>query len=165
VYRRPLLPRGTTAPLRLEGDGFVLRPLTVHDVVRDFDAVMSSAERLRGHMDPDDPWPHGLTLEENLVDLGWHQRETTSGHSFAFTVVTPDEAQCLGCTYLYPSDKAGFDAMAFWWVRTSEVAGGLDARLGGAFRSWLERDWPPLRIAFPGRDQPWDAWRSLSNAT
>lgn len=126
---------------------------------------MSSAERLRGHMDPDDPWPEGLTLEENLVDLGWHQRETTAGHSFAFTVVTPDERRCLGCTYVYPSDRAGYDAMAFWWVRTSEVASGLDLRLGDRFRRWLDDDWPLQKIAFPGRDLPWEDWRRLPSAT
>ena len=26
-------------------------------------------------MEPDGNWPRGLTLEEDLIDLGWHQRE------------------------------------------------------------------------------------------
>ncbi|TVQ34432.1 MAG: GNAT family N-acetyltransferase [Geminicoccaceae bacterium] len=161
AYRRPLLPGGMVAPTRLQGKGFVLRPLTIHDVVKDYDAVMSSVDRLVGHMDPVSDWPRGLSLEANLVDLAWHQREFTMGHSFAYTVVRPDDARCLGCAYVYPSDRAGYAAMAFWWVRTSEAETGLDDRLGRAFRQWLEADWPLRPIAFPGRDIGWDRWRTL----
>jgi hypothetical protein len=47
-------------------------------------------------------------------------------------------------------------------VRTSAVAGGLDGKLGGAFRHWLAGAWPFKRVAFPGRDIPWDAWNALA---
>ncbi|MEO1089367.1 MAG: GNAT family N-acetyltransferase [Pseudomonadota bacterium] len=158
AYRRPLLPDGVVPPLVLEGAGFRLRPLTIHDLVRDYDAVMSSVDRLRGAMDPSSAWPVGLTLEDDLIDLAWHQREFTLGHSFAYSVVSPDEVRCLGCAYVYPSDRWGFDAMAFYWVRASEAATGLDERLGVAFRAWLRDDWPLDTIAFPGRDVAWADW-------
>ena len=145
-------------PERLEGDGFHLRPLTIHDLVKDFDAVMTSADRLVGGMDPADTWPRGLTLEEDLIDLAWHQREFTLRHSFAYTVMSPDEAACLGCAYLYPTGAEGYDAVAFYWVRTSEVDGGLEARLGAALRTWLAGRWPFARVAFPGRDIDWADW-------
>ena len=48
-------------------------------------------------MEPGDTWPDGLTLEVNLIDLAWHQREFTIGHSFAYTVMNDDESRCLGC--------------------------------------------------------------------
>ena len=158
MYRRPLVPDGFEVPERLEGDGFHLRPLTIHDLVKDFDAVMASADRLVGAMDPADAWPRGLTLEEDLIDLAWHQREFTLRHSFAFTVMSPDESTCLGCAYLYPTGVEGYDAVAFYWVRTSEVAGGLDGRLGTAWRAWLADRWPFARVAFPGRDIDWADW-------
>lgn len=157
MYKRPLLPPGAAAPLSIEGPGFRMRPLRLADAEKDYEAVMASAERLKGWMDPDDPWPEGLTLHENRVDLGWHEREFTSGHSFAWTVVAPDDSCVLGCAYLYPSDKAGCAAMAFWWVRTGAPE-GFDAAVGAAFRAALA-GLPLSPIAFPGRDVPWEAWR------
>jgi hypothetical protein len=99
---RPFVPDGFVVPERLEGDGFHLRMLTIHDLVKDYDAVMTSADRLAGLMDPADTWPRGLTLEDDLIDLGWHQREFTLRRSFAYTVMSPDEQTCLGCAYAAP---------------------------------------------------------------
>jgi hypothetical protein len=157
MYKRPLLPNGIRPPERFAGAGFIARPLRLADAEDDFAAVMDSAARLRGAMDPDDPWPEGLTLPENMVDLGWHEREHTAGHSFAWTLRDPDDRLTLGCAYLYPSDRAGFDAMAFWWLRTGHEA--LDAPLGAAFRALLAK--LPLTTALPGRDIAWHDWMTL----
>jgi len=135
--------------------------LTVDDVVKDFEAVTASRATLKGVMSATGPWPEGLTIKENLIDLGWHQREFTQRHSFAYTVMSNDESQCLGCCYIYPSDKQGFEVMAFYWARGDEWGRGPDERLGKAFRDWLKRDWPFRSIAFPGRDIPWSEWERL----
>jgi len=155
VYSRPLVPDGFVVPLRLEAEGFTLRPLTVDDVVQDYDAVMTSVDRLVGVLDGTD-WPRGLTLAEDLVDLGWHQREFTLRHSFAYTVFTPDDSVCLGCVYLYPRDgvPVGDAVDVYLWVRTGEVAGGLDGRLEAAVRAWVETEWPFTDVRYPGRDAP-----------
>ncbi len=150
MYHRPLLPRGIRPPDTFAGPGFAARPLRLADAAGDFAAVMASTERLRGWMDPADPWPDGLTLHENRVDLGWHEREFTSGHSYAWTVRDPHDRLTLGCCYLYPSDVPGFDAMAFWWVRTGFEA--LDAPLGDAFQVLIAT--LPVSCCFPGRDHP-----------
>ena len=46
--------------------------LKVSDVVKDYDAVMSSIEHLQKTkpFGPNQKWPKGLTLEQNLIDLG-----------------------------------------------------------------------------------------------
>ena len=160
-YWRRLVPDDFEVPHRLDADGFHLRMLTVNDLVKDYDAVMSSKAQLKGSMNPDGTWPEGLTIEDDLVDLGWHQREFRLGRSFAYTVMSPDESVCLGCCYIYPSDKSGFDAKAFWWVRSSALADGLDGRLEAAFRAWLRDCWPFKSVAFPGRDIAWSAWQKL----
>jgi hypothetical protein len=156
MYKRPLLPAGRRPPDSFAGPGFIARPLRLTDAEDDFDAVMASADRLRGAMDPADPWPDGLALHENRVDLGWHEREFTAGHSYAWTVRDPEDRLTLGCAYLYPADREGFDAMAFWWARTGHEA--LDAPLGAAFRALIAA--LPLACAFPGRDQPWEDWQA-----
>ena len=158
MYKRPLVPDDFVVPQRLDGVGFHLRMLSVHDVIKDYAAVMESGDRLFRFMDPHEDWPRGLTVDENLIDLGWHQREFTLRHSFAYTVMNDDESRCLGCCYIYPSDRPGYDAMAFYWARESEYREGFDEPLGRAFREFLATRWPFGKVAFPGRDIPWSGW-------
>jgi hypothetical protein len=94
----PLVPTDFGVPQKLETSEFRLRMLTINDVVRDYDAVMSSVEHLKTIW-PASTWPDGLTLEQNLIDLGWHQKEFQMRRSFAYTVVTPSESQVTGCVY------------------------------------------------------------------
>ena len=164
MYSRPIVPPDFVVPQRLEEEGFHLRMLCVDDVVKDFDAIMASRTTLKAIMSPTDPWPEGLTLAENLIDLGWHQREFTLGHSFAYTVMAPDESHCLGCCYIYPSDRQGYDAAAFYWGRGDRLQEGLEERIGLAFRAWLKRRWPFKMVAFPGRDISWETWGGLAHA-
>src|SRR3954468_22283829 len=96
------------APPLLETERVLLRPLTIHDVDRDYDAVMSSVDHLARTSERG--WPRGLTLEQNLIDLAWHQKNHQLGVAFTYTVVPLDEHRCLGCVYLEPTDRAGFDA-------------------------------------------------------
>ena len=123
-------------PERLEGDGFCLRPLTIHDLLRDYEAVVSSCEHLQS-LDPGSSWPGGLTLEQNLIDLGWHEKEFQRRSSFAYTVVDTDDVRTLGCVYIYPSAQAGCDAEVFLWARQSELANNLETRLLEAVRHWM----------------------------
>ncbi len=134
--------------------------LTVNDVVKDYDAVMTSAEHLKTIW-PDSTWPEGLTLEQDLIDLGWHQKEFQRRRSFAYTVVTPSESQVTGCVYINPTTKRGYDAVVYLWARASELKGGLEQRLYSSVREWIAKNWPFQKVAYPGRDISWDSWRSL----
>ena len=67
-------------------------------------------------------------FEQDLIDLGWHHKEFQQRRSFAYTVMSLDEAACLGCLYIEPTKLRGYDAEAHCWVRTSH-AETLDARL------------------------------------
>jgi hypothetical protein len=158
--RIPFVPSDFAVPEKLETDEFRLRMLTIHDVVKDYDAVMTSVNHLRTIW-PGGRWPEGLTLEQNLIDLGWHQREFQTRRSFAYTVVTPSESMVVGCVYIEPTNRRGYDAAVFLWARQSELAGGLETRLYTAVRSWIAKDWPFEAVAFPGRDIAWDDWRSI----
>lgn len=147
----PFVPPDFVVPLRLEHPNFVLRPLLITDVVKDYDAVMTSIAELRGIFGPTSDWPSpDLSFEQDLIDLGWHHKEFQRRSSFAYTVFDPGETLCLGCTYIYPSARADCDADAYCWIRSSHAA-ALDRLLYEAFKTWLESDWPFARIAFPGR--------------
>jgi hypothetical protein len=156
----PFVPADFRVPDKLENKEFRLRMLTVNDVVKDYDAVMTSIEHLKTIW-PDSKWPEGLTFEQDLIDLGWHQKEFQIRRSFAYTVVTPSESQVTGCVYINPTSKRGYDAVVFLWARQSELKGGLEQRLYSSVREWIHKDWPFKKVAYPGRDISWDAWRSL----
>lgn len=158
----PFLPREFVVPERLETERFRLRPLTIHDVAKDYDAVMTSREHLWGLFGEGWGWPpKDLTLEQDLIDLGWHQKEGQCRSSFVFAAMSPDEKRLLGCVYIDPPAKAGYDAEACWWARQSELASGLEEELGAAFRAWLAAAWPFARILFPGRDLSWAEYEAL----
>jgi hypothetical protein len=148
----PFVPAEFAVPSRLEHPNFVLRPLRITDVVQDYDAVMTSIAQLRGIFGPGSDWPApDLSFEQDLIDLGWHHKEFQRRSSFAYTVLDTRENLCLGCTYLYPSARAGYDADAYCWIRSSHAA-ALDQVLYEAFKAWLNSAWPFERVAFPGRE-------------
>lgn len=159
--RKQFIPADYNIPQKLETDQFRLRMLTINDVVKDYDAVITSADHLRGVFGPDSTWPDGLTLEQDLIDLGWHQKEFQRRSSFAYTVMTPDESRCLGCVYIDPSSRSGYDAEVYMWVRKSELGKGLDPKLFGSVKEWVKREWPFDNVAYPGREIDWKTWQSM----
>jgi hypothetical protein len=152
------LPAHAALPEGFATDAFVVRPLTTADVLKDWDAVMEAPARLRGVFGPRSDWPpDDLSLEQDWIDLAWHQKEFQMRASFAWTVIAPDATRVLGCAYLFPTTHVGFDGEAYHWVRPS-LQSTLDAVLDVSMRAWLARALPFWRIAFPGRDQAWSAW-------
>lgn len=161
MYNRPLVPDDFEVPVLLETERMRLRPLTIDDAAKDFDAVASSEAQIRRLMQPIDGWPAGLTLEQNIIELGWHQTEFQLRTSFAYTVVTLDESQILGCMYIYPCFRAGHDVEIPMWVRESEADTGLDGHLYETVRQWIESSWPFSNPAYPGHAIDWKSWRAL----
>ena len=51
-------------------DEFILKPLTVSNLIKDYNPVMSSVDHLNGLIDTEYNWPVSLTIEENFVDFG-----------------------------------------------------------------------------------------------
>jgi hypothetical protein len=159
LYNLPLVPDNFDVPKLVQTDRLRLRPLTIHDAVKDFDAVVTSEERLRTVYEPGGDWPSGLTLEQNIIELGWHQAEFQLRTSFAYTVVSLDEAEVLGCVYIYPSLKDEYDAEITLWVRQSRVAEELDQHLFETVEPWIAEVWPFEKPAYPGRYISFDDWR------
>ncbi|MBK7471161.1 MAG: hypothetical protein IPI73_11545 [Betaproteobacteria bacterium] len=80
-------------------------PITT-DVFRT-DAVMSSREHLWQRFGANWGWPAAdMTIEQNIVDLGWHQKEFTLRSSFDYAVMSLDGARLLGCVYIDPPRSA-----------------------------------------------------------
>jgi hypothetical protein len=129
------VPDDFAVPAGLEHGRFRLRMLSVDDVVRDFDAINDRVNPA-GERQP----PFVETVRENLIDLGWHEKEFLVRRSFAYTMVAPDESRVLGCVYVEPSDT--HDAKVWMWVRQSAWDDGLDPVLETTVREWIAQDWP-----------------------
>jgi len=153
---KKFVPDDFIVPKKLETERFRLRMLTVDDVEKDYDAVMSSQKELRNPLD-ENSWPNkNMTLEEDLEDLRAHQDEFVKRIAFAYTVVSLDESICLGCVYIEPSSKESFDAEVYMWARSSELKNGLDELLYTTVKEWVKDRWPFKNVAYPGREISWD---------
>lgn len=139
-----LVPDDFEVPALLEQERFRLRMLSVDDVVKDFDAICDRVDP-QGRPQP----PFVPTVAENLVDLGWHQKEFELRRSFTYTVVAPDESRVLGCVYLYPHEEA--DVEVRMWVRGDAWGEGLDPLLEQAVRGWINEAWPFERVLYRDR--------------
>lgn len=150
--KTPWIPFSQTIPQGFETERLRLRPLTVHDAVKDYDAVMSSRAELWELFGAGTNWPaESLTLEQDLIDLAWHQKEFQINCSFTYTVAAPDESRVLGCVYLFPPTRSGCDVDIFYWVRSSERASNLSPHLWHRMQPWLRDEWRFKRVALPGR--------------
>jgi hypothetical protein len=141
-------PADSPVPRENRTERLILRPLRVADAELDYDAVRSSAAQLRRWSDS--TWPtDDFTLADNRADLVRHEREHDNRTAFTYTVLNPEEAQCLGCVYILPvwpaaeplCAGAAFAAAVGFWVRASESASGLDRHLLVTLRTWLRADW------------------------
>jgi len=125
---------------------YVLNVLTVKDVERDFEAVMESVDEIRASYAASG-WPDGLTLEENWLDLAWHQREFETKRSFTW-VIEDTNGDYVGCLYVYPSIIGEKAAEVKWWWRA-----GVDVdkeTFRADLATWLDsQDWPPLEFRLP----------------
>lgn len=159
---KPFVPNDFEVPKTFENQHFRIRMLTVNDVVKDYDAVMTSIDHLQEMFLPIWNWPtEELTIEQDLIDLGWHQKEFQRRSSYAYTVVSLDESQVLGCLYIDPCDKSSFDAEIYMWVRESELANNLDSILFSTVKEWIKDNWPFENPAYPIREISLEDWDSM----
>ncbi len=156
----PFIPPDAPIPEHLDAKEFRLRPLRMSDVDLDYAALMESKELLRRWSQSG--WPaDDFTLAQNAEDLEEHEREHDERTAFTFTVLDPEEAECLGCVYIRPlapllrPEDIGkaraedvYQGRVAFWVRQSRLKYDLDHRLLRALIQWFERDWPFTTVVF-----------------
>ena len=156
-----LVPDDFEVPESLQGDGFRLSMLTIHDTFKDYDAVMSSRENLTSVFGSHTEWPsEDLSIEQDMIDLGWHNKEFQTKTSFVYKVTSLYESKYYGCVYIYPPVKPENDVTIYMWVRKSEANTGLDGKLFSTVKDWISKEWPFKSVAYPGREIDWKTWES-----
>ena len=96
-------------------------------------------------------------MQDMLNEQGRFDRR----ESFAYAVLTEDGQREMGCVYVRPSDKAGFDAQVALWVTKADFDAGFDEELFEWTLKWIEEAWPFAEVAYPGRSIAWAAWDKL----
>jgi hypothetical protein len=147
---RPFVPAPFEPPLALDHQKFRLRPLGPEHNESDHAAWSGSLEHIRatpGFGDGD--WPAPMSLDANRDDLVRHASDFAARTGFTYTVLQPDSDTVIGCVYIYPTDRVGYDARCTSWVRAADA--GLDTPLHEAVRDWLARDFPFRSVDFAGR--------------
>ncbi len=121
-------------PRDVELGGFHLTPLSPEFVQEDFEAVTAAAHLLN---DIFDDWPADLTLEDNLLDLAWHEREFTSNRSFSW-IIRDQAGAYLGCFYLFPEIGARGRAKAALWFADIPEREASAGKLKPLLQDWLD---------------------------
>jgi hypothetical protein len=148
------LPPEFIVPSGAETQTIRLRSITIHDAFKDYDAVMSSRDHLWSRFGAVWGWPaEDLTLEQNIIDLAWHQKEFQLRSSFDYAAMSLDEKRLLGCVYIDPPHEPATDADVWFWARQSELASGLEQHLGEFVVSWLAEAWPFTNVTLNGQQR------------
>jgi len=146
----PFVPDAFTPPAGLAHRAFRLRPLGPEHNDSDFEAWSSSIEHIRRTPGFEGrSWPRPMTREENRADLVRHAADFAARRGFTYTVLAPDDATVIGCVYVYPSDRPGFDAQCSSWVRAADAH--VDPILWAAVAGWLAESWPFARVDYAVR--------------
>jgi RimJ/RimL family protein N-acetyltransferase len=146
----PFVPETFEVPLHLETPQFRLEPLGPQHNQPDFAAWSSSIDHI--HSTPgweESSWPSEMTLDENRDDLERHADDFANRLGFTYTVLDPEDADVIGCVYIYPARAESHDVRVLSWVRASRAE--LDAALWRAVSDWLDREWPFKRVDYAAR--------------
>ena len=137
----PLVPEGFAVPAGVRSELFVLEPLGVQHNVADHAAWTSSIEHIRATPGfAGRTWPAPMSLQENAADLVKHAHDFADRTGFTYTVLDPASGDVIGCVYIYPPRRDGYDVDVRSWVRADHA--GLDKPLHDLVCQWLAAAWP-----------------------
>ncbi len=156
-----IVPDSFTVPTTYVGDGYKLAPLGPAVAELDYKAYMSSIDHIKASMGGGN-WPRpDLTMADQAKDMAGEKAQWDGRKSFPFAVLTSDGSRELGCFYLRPSNKAGYDVAATMWVTQEAFDKGFEAKLYQDMKAWVSKAWPFEKVAWPGKDIPLAEWRAL----
>lgn len=153
-----LIPDSFEVPEKLETPDFIIRKLMFDDAELDYKAVMSSIDIIKKTRGGN--WPTAdLSFKDDQIDLAWHQREFEHRTSFAYTVMSLDENECLGCLYLYPpgyrsEETKDAEVDVSFWVTQKAYDQDLYPILYKTLYNWLESTWPFKIVAYSNKELP-----------
>ena len=138
MYSPKLFPALTCPSTGFEHAGIIVEPLSINHLIIDFEAVYVSRHKLHEQYNTPNQWPLSITLNDNLVDLGWHEKEFRDGTSFAYTVTNQSRSKCYGGIYIIPINQ---HLTLSFWLRTDGESPLDEASFEVLIRDWLANAW------------------------
>jgi len=89
-----------------------------------------------------------MSLDVNLADLERHARDFARREGFTYSIL--DDAEVIGCVYIYPSRTRGRDASVRSWVRESRS--DMDVTVWQDLSAWLATRWPFTNPDYTSRE-------------
>ena len=157
-----LVPDSFQVPTTYVGKTYKLVPLGPAVAELDYAAYMSSIDHIRKTQGGNWPRPD-LTMADQAKDMAGEKAQWDGRKSFPFAVLSLDGKKELGCFYLRPSPKEGYDVVATMWVIKEEFNRGFEDQLYRDMKAWVAQAWPFKKPAWRGREISADAWKALPN--
>lgn len=129
---------------------FQLKPLGPALARHDYNAYMSSIEHLQKTFSGGGRWPNDkITMADAIKDVEGEEARFKARKSFTYAVLSLDGAKELGCVYISPSRKEGYDAAVRLWVTKAEFDKGLQPVVLKEVKAWLAKEWPFKNVLYP----------------
>lgn len=129
----------------------VVEPLSIRHLLPDYLAVVANARLLhKQYSHLGNGWPINITLEDNLIDLAWHQKENADCNSFAYTIFCVDAPLCYGCIYINGRASA---ANLSYWLRGDIELPFTEAVFLETLHEWISREWGECQIEVENREK------------
>jgi hypothetical protein len=146
-----LVPADFAVPAGLRTELFVLEPLGPEHNEADHAAWTQSIQHIRQTPGfAGRTWPvDSMSLEQNAADLAMHARDFADRSGFTYTVLDPASGDVIGCVYIYPPRRDGYDVDVRSWVRADRAE--LDKPLHDVICRWLADSWPFARPDYAAR--------------
>jgi hypothetical protein len=155
-----LVPDSFEVPTSYTGANYKLVPLGPGVAELDYKAYMSSIDHIRKSQGGNWPRPE-LTMADQAKDMAGEKAQWDGRKSYPFAVLSADGRMELGCFYLRPSPKEGYDVVATMWVTKDQFEKGLEDQLYKDMKVWVAQAWPFKKVAWRGREISPEAWKAL----
>jgi hypothetical protein len=157
-----LVPDSFQVPTTYVGANYKIVPLGPAVAELDYQAYMSSIDHIRKTQGGTWPRPD-LTMADQAKDMAGEKAQWDGRKSFPFAVLNPEGTKELGCFYLRPSPKEGYDVVATMWVTKDQFDKGFEDQLYKDMKAWVSKAWPFKTVAWRGREITAEAWRAIPN--
>ncbi len=156
------VPANFNVPREYRTTQFKLVPLGPDLASQDYQAYMSSIEHLQKTFTGSQNWPNrNITMADAMKDVEGEKSRFDARKSFTYSVLTLDGAKELGCVYISPSPKQGYEAVLRIWVTQEQFDRGFEAMLIPEVKKWLAAQWPFQKVAWPKREISLEQWNAL----
>jgi len=134
-------------PKKIKSKSFIAEILSAKHTEEDYRHVLENEKLIKATRGNAGSWPNPktLTLEENRIDLSWHQREFENELSFAYLLRDMNK-QYIGCVYLYPmnfrtkiSNAKNYEVDFSFWIIKQFYDLGYYEKVKNEFLEQLKR--------------------------